>query len=118
MAGSPKRTGAPFGRFHFQVSRLLLVTAVFRRRSDAAISPLASQPVRGPVSQVPVPSSQRSHGAHGSGAPVQAPPAHVSFVVQALPSSQGFELAVNVQPTVGLHASSVGVGVALVLPHL
>ena len=43
----------------------------------------------------------------GAGPPRQAPPAQVSAVVQALPSSQGAVLFAWTQPVAGLHASSV-----------
>ena len=41
------------------------------------------------------------------GPPTHDPPAHVSFVVQMLPSSHGFVLFVCVHPLVGLHPSVV-----------
>src|SRR6185436_13327207 len=43
----------------------------------------------------------------GAGPPWQVPPPHVSFVVQALPSSHGSVLFVCVQPVAGLQPSSV-----------
>jgi hypothetical protein len=43
----------------------------------------------------------------GAEPPTQLPPAQVSFVVHALPSLQGFELLVCVQPLLGLHPSVV-----------
>jgi len=43
----------------------------------------------------------------GGGPPAHAPPAHVSAVVQALPSLQDAELFACVQPPAGLQASSV-----------
>jgi hypothetical protein len=43
----------------------------------------------------------------GGAPPAQTPPAQVSLVVQALPSSQGAVLLVCVQPVAGLQASSV-----------
>jgi hypothetical protein len=49
-----------------------------------------------------LPSSQ-----FGGTPPTQAPPAHVSPVVQALPSSHGAVLFTCVQPVAGLHESSV-----------
>ena len=43
----------------------------------------------------------------GAGPPTQRPPAHVSVVVQALPSLQDAVLFVLTQPVAGLHESSV-----------
>ena len=43
----------------------------------------------------------------GGGPPAQTPPAHVSFVVQALPSSHAAVLAAWTQPRIVSHASSV-----------
>src|SRR5439155_1308198 len=43
----------------------------------------------------------------GGGPPTQVPPAHVSVVVQALPSVQDAVFAVFTQPNAGLQASSV-----------
>jgi hypothetical protein len=43
----------------------------------------------------------------GAGPPMQLPPPQVSFVVQALPSSQGFVLFVFTHPVAGTHASLV-----------
>jgi len=62
------------------------------------------QPLAGlhPSVVQPLPSSQ-----FGAGPPTQLPPAQVSFVVHALPSLQGFELLVCVQPLLGLHPSVV-----------
>src|SRR4029077_20267063 len=50
----------------------------------------------------PLPSSQL-----GGGPPTQAPAAHVSLVVQALPSLQELVLFVYTQPVAGLQLSSV-----------
>src|SRR5205814_1585205 len=41
------------------------------------------------------------------GPPTQEPPAHASFVVQALPSLHGVTLLVITHPVAGLHASSL-----------
>jgi hypothetical protein len=43
----------------------------------------------------------------GAGPPLQVPPPHVSFVVQAFPSSQGDVLSVWTQPVAGSQESSV-----------
>src|SRR5438876_92372 len=46
-------------------------------------------------------------GQTGGGPPTQSPPLHVSFVVQALPSSQGRVLFAWAQPVAGLQESVV-----------
>jgi hypothetical protein len=43
----------------------------------------------------------------GAGPPLQVPPPHVSFVVQAFPSLQGVELSALTQPVAGSQESSV-----------
>src|SRR5436309_2422123 len=61
-----------------------------------------------PVAALHVSSVHRSASLQlGGGPPTQAPPMHVSAVVQALPSSQGAELLVCVHPVEGLQKSFV-----------
>jgi hypothetical protein len=72
--------------------------------SQGAALSVWTHPVAGShVSSVQtLPSSQ-----FGGTPPTQLPPEHVSFVVQALPSSQGAELFVCTHPVAGLQESSV-----------
>jgi hypothetical protein len=72
--------------------------------SHDAVLLVWTQPVAGSqVSSVQTfPSSQ-----FGAAPPAQLPPEHVSFVVQALPSSQGAELSVWTHPVAGSQVSSV-----------
>jgi hypothetical protein len=72
--------------------------------SQAAVLSVWTQPLDGSQesSVHPLASSQS-----GAGPPTQAPFAHVSLVVQALPSSHAAVLSTCTQPDAGLHESSV-----------